>query len=196
MRSSRPADVASERARRVPLRLALCALAPTVALTLAASVFPALFVALRRDPAALMQGEIWRLVTPVLIQAELLDGGWQQTLGVWLLVAAVLIVAERTIGVKRALTLYVVGAVTGHAIGHLWQPYGAGCSVAGCGVLGGLAAWLVHARLVQVRLGAAFWLVAGVVATALRDIHGPPLAAGALAGVVLLRSLPLPRALA
>jgi len=196
VRSSGPADVARQRVRRVPLRLALCALAPTVALTLAASVYPALFVVLRRDPVALARGEIWRLATPALIQADLLDGRWLQTGAVWLLVAVVLSVAQRALGVKRALLLYVLGALVGHAIGHLWQPYGAGCSVAGCGVLGGLAVWLVRARVVQVRIGAAFWLVAGVVATGLRDIHGPPLVVGALAGVFLVRSVPLPRALA
>jgi rhomboid protease GluP len=114
---------------------------------------------------------------------------------VWLLVAVVLSAGERSIGVKRALALYLVGALAGHGIGHVWQPYGAGCSVAGCGVLGALAVWLVRARLVQVQIGAAFWLGAGVVATALRDIHGPPLLAGALAGLFLVRSVPLPRAL-
>jgi hypothetical protein len=36
-------------------------------------------------------------------------------------------------------------------------------------------------------------LAMAIVGTLLEDIHGPPLLAGALAGLWLLRSVPLPR---
>lgn len=172
---------------------AILALSPTLVLTVAASLYPPVLDVLRRDPRALADGELWRLLSPVLVQADILraDGGWRAS-AVLVLVAAILIIAERAIGTGKTLALYGVGALVGHAIGELWQPYGAGCSVAGCGVLGGIAVWLLRARPPGVKIGATAWLAFAVVATGLEDIHGPPLLAGALVGAWLLRAVPLP----
>jgi hypothetical protein len=163
------------------------ALSPTVVLTLVASFVPAVFTTLRRDPSALADGEVWRLLSPVLVQADaLVDGGGWRTIAVFALVAAILGVGERMFGAARSLVLYAVGALVGHGVGELWQPYSAGCSVAGCGVLGGVAVWLLGARPVQLKLGAAMVLAMAVVGTLLRDIHGPPVLAGAALGAWLI----------
>jgi hypothetical protein len=170
-------------------RLPLLVLSPTIVLTLVARVYPAVFTSLRRDPSALAHGEVWRVLSPVLVQADILQpGGWWRTIAVFALVAATLAVAQRTFGSVHALILYGVGAVVGHGIGQLWQPYGSGCSVAGCGALGGVAVWLLRARQPQPKLGAAIVLALALVGTLLEDIHGPPILAGAALGAWLSRS--------
>jgi rhomboid protease GluP len=167
-------------------RLPLLALSPTVVLTLVATFDPAVFTSLRRDPSALAEGEVWRLLSPLLVQADALaDGGGWRTIAVFALVAAILGVGERTFGAARALVLYLVGALVGHGVGELWQPYSAGCSVAGCGLLGGVAVWLLGAQSFQLKLGAAMVLTMAVVGTLLEDIHGPPVLAGAALGAWL-----------
>jgi rhomboid protease GluP len=177
--------------RRLPLHLLV--LAPTLVLTVAASWYPALFISLRRDPQALLRGELWRLLSPVPIQADALrDGGWWRVVLVLLMVGIVILVGEQAFGAGRCLLLYGLGALVGHGVGALWDPYGAGCSVAGCGILGGIAGWLLRAQPLRVKVGAVFWLTLGGVATLLHDIHGPPLLVGGLAAVWLARSVPLP----
>ena len=168
---------------------ALLVLSPTLLLTAWATVEPALFSALRRDPEALAAGQLWRLLSPVLVQADALQpGGWWRTLAVWLLVAAALVASERAFGAGRTLGLYALGALVGHAVGERWQPYGSGCSVAGCAVLGALALRLLQrAPVPQLKLGALIVLALGAVGTLWRDIHGPPLLLGALAGWWLAR---------
>jgi hypothetical protein len=165
-------------------------------LTVVARFYPALFSGLRRDPYALTHGEVWRLFSPVLIQADVLQpDGWWRAIAVLVSVAAILGFAERTFGTGRSLVLYGIGALVGHGVGELWQPYGSGCSVAGCGVLGGIAVWLLRSKPPQVKVAALSWLAFAVVATVLEDIHGPPLLAGAVAGFWILRSVALPRRL-
>lgn len=180
--------------RPPPLHLLL--LTPTVSMTLAAGQHPLLLTSLRRDPQALLDGELWRLLSPVLIQADALDeGGWWRLILIPGMVAIVIVVGQRAFGAGRCSLLYALGAIVGHGVGALWAPYGAGCSVAGCGVLGGVAGWLLRARPLRVKLGAAFWLAVGAIATLLRDLHGPALLAGALAALWLARPVPLPDAL-
>jgi membrane associated rhomboid family serine protease len=96
--------------------------------------YPALETNLRRDPALIRAGEWWRLVTSLVVQ----DGGVLGTvsnLG-FLLVLGVL--AERVIGGRRLLALYLAGAVFGQAAGMLFDTVGAGNSIALCGLAGGL----------------------------------------------------------
>jgi hypothetical protein len=168
----------------------LLVLSPTLVLTGWAAREPAVFLALRRDPEAVAAGQLWRLLSPVLVQADALQpGGWWRTGAVWLLVAAALVAGERVWGTWPTLGLYVLGALAGHGVGQLWQPYGAGCSVAGCGVLGALALRILQrARVLQLKLGASLVLALGVATTLGRDIHGPPLLLGALLGLWCARS--------
>lgn len=177
--------------------LPILMLSPTLVLTGVAKLHPAVFHCLRRDPVALQRGELWRLISPLLIQADFLrgDGEWV-TLAVFVLAAAILAVAERAFGVRRTLLLYGVGALVGHTVGELWQPYSSGCSVAACGVLGALVAWLSRGKPVQARIGAGLVLALALLATIFRDIHGPALLAGALLGAWVTRSVPLPGKLA
>jgi hypothetical protein len=64
--------------------------------------------------------------------------------------------------------------------------------VAGCGLLGGIVVWQLRGGGPARMCGwAVAWLGGGLVLTALRDIHGPAILAGALVGAVILRSSPL-----
>jgi hypothetical protein len=137
------------RLKKEPLVAPALMLSPTVLLTVLGAHHPALFLALRRDPAALKAGQWWRVISPVLIQP---DPFWA-TLSLFLLMAIVGGLAVQLFGWRRSLLLYLVGALVGHAVGELWQPYRAGCSVAGCGLVGGLIVRMILRGPVQPEAG-------------------------------------------
>jgi rhomboid protease GluP len=146
-------------------------------------VFPALLDALARTPAAL-SGDWWRFLTPILINR----GGAREIAFNLVSLAIVGVLAERCWGPRRWLVFYLVGGLVGQCAGLAWKPYGAGCSVAVCGLLGGLAAWLLlRVRTWQARMGCAVIVVGALALVVVRDLHGPPLLAGAALGAVLLR---------
>jgi hypothetical protein len=185
-----PAPVASlergvdPRPRRWPIAT-MSVLAVTVVVTLLQFPFPAVRLALWRDPHALTAGQVWRLVTPLLVQYD----AWWQIVAVFALIAGVGTVAERLYGPGRWLLLYLGGGVLGHAVGFAWQPYDAGASVAVAGLLGAVCAWLLSPagpRLARVRVWGVVWPLAGLVLTAKQDIHGPPLLLGFALGTLLL----------
>jgi rhomboid protease GluP len=148
-----------------------------------------LWLAVRRDPEALVAGQWWRLVSPVLVQPD----PWAVVLALGLLAAAVGTVAERVFGTQRWVLLWVLGALAGHGIGELWQPWSSGISVAFCGPLGALAVWAAVCRVRGV--GPAPPLVVlpvvvvagGLLLTVLHGIHGPAILAGVVAGALLIR---------
>lgn len=145
--------------------------------------FPSLVVTLERAPGMLASGQWWRCITPVLINPE----GWSQ-IGFNLSgIAIVGFLVERMFGSARWLIFYLTGALVGELAGSVWKPVGAGSSVAICGLLGGLAAWLLWRRHpLQSRFGGAIILAGALVLTGMRDLHGPPLLAGAFAAAVML----------
>jgi membrane associated rhomboid family serine protease len=147
-----------------------------------------LFLAVRRDPEALMAGQVWRLVSPVLVQPD----PWSMVIGLGVIAGLVGVVAERTFGTGRFLALFALGALAGHSIGELWQPYSGGISVAFCGPLGALAVYVLMARIRRFYLAAAVVLVGAVVLSAITDIHGPPILVGAVAGFFLRPRPPRP----
>jgi hypothetical protein len=66
-------------------------------------------------------------------------------------------------------------------------PTAAGASIAGAGLLGGLAFWLIaRNRTPQGRVGGALILAGAMVLVFFKNIHGPPLIAGTcIAGIQL-----------
>jgi membrane associated rhomboid family serine protease len=103
--------------------------------------FPAVRLVLWRDPAALAAGQWWRLVTALFVQYD----PWWQIVIVLTLIAGIGAVTERVFGPGRWLLLFVGCGVVGQAFGFRWQPYDAGASVAGVGLLGAVCAWLLSA---------------------------------------------------
>jgi rhomboid protease GluP len=134
----------------------------------------------RRNREALWAGEWWRMVTPLLVQAN----GWTQCLvnGVGALVFCP--VAEKFYG-KKLLALYFVSGVVGEVYGYAWNPNGAGSSVGIAGVIGGLFAYcLLNGRMIS-RVASVFAIcgIWGAIALCFQqDIHGPPILVGALLG--------------
>jgi hypothetical protein len=106
-------------------------------------------------PAALAAGQWWRLVTALFVQYD----PWWQIVIVFALIAGIGAIAERLFGPGRWLLLYVGCGVVGQAFGFRWQPYDAGASVAGAGLLGwgqanppaGLRDWLAVAGIAATR---------------------------------------------
>ncbi len=161
----------------------------TGAVTAAQFVRPELVDALRRDPDRLADGEWWRAVTPLLVQVP----AWQTCVTVPG-VLALGIPVERIHGSRATVALYVLPGLVGEAVGYLWQPHGAGNSVADVGLAGSLVAWLFLEAgrrdwppqlLRRVRVWGGAVLAGAAVDTVFRDVHGLPLLAGAAVGAAL-----------
>jgi hypothetical protein len=95
------------------------------------------FDALRRDPTELGHGQLWRLLTPVLVQS---DHSLLAIIGVFVLCAVIGVAGEWLLPRSEWLLLYLLGALAGHGIGETFQPHQSGASVAFAGILGGLGA--------------------------------------------------------
>ncbi|MCX3062454.1 rhomboid family intramembrane serine protease [Streptomyces beihaiensis] len=185
-----PTTAAARTGRRVPVATAAVLLV-TGATTAAQFAFPGVLDALRRDPDALAGGEWWRALSPLLVQSP----PWQAAVTVPA-IAALGVPVERIFGSRAMLALYLVPGAVGEALGYLWQPHGAGNSVADLGLAGALVAWLFLAAgergwpaplLNRVRIWGGAVLAGAVVDTVFRDVHGLPTFVGAGIGAALLR---------
>lgn len=172
------------RKRAFPI-VTLTVLAGTAVVTGLQLIFPEVLNALRRNPGALSAGEWWRLITPIFVQAY----GWPQIMFNFTGIALVGPVVERIFGSRRWLILYFVPALAGEIAGYAWSPYGAGSSLALAGLVGSLFAWLLwpNRQLPGVtNLLGALGLTGAVALALLRDIHGPPVIAGACLAALML----------
>ncbi len=172
--------------RRVPVALpGLLGLA-VLGTVLADTALPALLGALRRDPDGLRHGEVWRLVTPLLVQ----PGALAVVVAVFVLVALVSWPAERWFGSSRMAVLYLGGGIAAEIAGAWWDPHGAGVAAAGCGVLGGFAAWWLRMRRSGPVSAGGWVLVVAVFLLLAHNILGVALLTGGLLGAVVLRGVP------
>ncbi|MFJ6665642.1 rhomboid family intramembrane serine protease [Streptomyces sp. NPDC091383] len=110
-------------------------------------------------------------------------------------IAALGIPAGRIFGAKGMLAPYLVPAAVGEGLGYVWQPHGAGNSIAVLGPAGGLVSWLFPAArernwprplLNRLRIRGAAMLAGAVADTAVHDVHGLPTLTGAAIGAGLL----------
>ncbi len=148
---------------------------------------PDVLAALRRDPAALPAGEWWRIASPLLV----LDGNtWIHfaTDAVGLLLVGS--VVERRLGRLRWFALFMAGAIAGEIAGYVWDPTGAGASIALMGLVGGLVVTQALDR--HVRLAASIFtigmvgILGTVAALAKRDAIAT---AGVVVGVIVVSVL-------
>ena len=171
------------------------AMAILVASLLAQTIDPELLDALRRDPAALADGQWWRVATPLLVQ----EAGPLSALILIIFLGWLGTTLEPVIGSLAVAALLLVGAVTGELGGYAWHPFGAGSSVAIAGLVGALPILFaeranplgIEPRARRLALvGAGAILFGAVALCAVADLHGPPILAGALTYLGLRRLHP------
>lgn len=146
-------------------------------------LLPSFSDALARDPD-FAHGQVWRIITPILVNPE----GIRQLIvnGIGLLLLGP--IAERIYRPARWAALYLTGGLVGEVYSYATHNYSAGSSVAIAGLLGGIAAWLVSGAAevpLPARVAASFALVGGVALAVLGDNHGTSILAGAALGAGL-----------
>lgn len=149
--------------------------------------YPQVLTSLERSPSALAQHEYWRLISPLVVHAE----GWPQIAFNFTAILIVGTIVERMLGPWRWLLVYFTCGFIGEIAGYAWKPHGAGASVAGAGLLGALGVWLLYLgarKKLRAYFGGAFILVGALALTGMRDLHGPPILAGAALGFFFLRT--------
>ena len=138
--------------------------------------FPILLTSLRRSPDEIANHEYWRLLTSLFVH----NGGWRQIAFNFVSIAIVGTIVERIFGTGRWLVLYFTGGFIGQIAGLYWKPLGAGASVAGAGLLGSLAMWMIWHPLWRTRVGGAVIILGACALIYFHDLHGPPLLVGSL----------------
>ncbi len=134
---------------------------------------------------AIKHHQWWRLVTPLFVHPE----GWRQIAFNFSSILVLGLLMEPVLGRWRWLVLYFASGFTGEIAGYLWQPVGGGASVAGAGLLGAVAFWLIlENRSTQAAIGGAAILLGGTILIIIRDIHGPPIIVGAFLAWALLKT--------
>ncbi len=167
--------------RPFPLLTAI-ALAATLVGTITRLFGSGVFNALRREPTRLAQGQLWRLLSPVLVQG---DHSLLAIIGVFALCAAIGVAGEWLLPKGEWLALYLAGALAGHGIGEAFQPHQSGMSVAFAGIPGGIGARVLLDRDPRLRLWRirfATLVPLAILDTTLRDIHGVPFLTGLAIG--------------
>ena len=163
--------------------LTATALGATIAGTCTRLWATGVFDALRRNPSGLAHGQLWRLVSPVLVQG---DPSVISIIAVFMTCAAVGVLGEALLSRRAWISLYVLGVLVGHGIGEVFQPHQSGTSVAFAAILGGIAARVLRdARYRFWRWRVCVLIPLAVLDTVVRDIHGLPFLAGLLAGLLI-----------
>ena len=169
-------------AARVSVRFSTATWATCVivaALFAAQLAVPSLLPLLARDPSMWQGGQLWRAISALFVQ----DYG---VVGALVNLAALLIVgsmAEKRLGSVIWLVVYFGGGVVTEFLALMWQPHGAGNSIACFALAGALTLRAIERTPGVMQL---FVCIAGMTAAValllLRDIHG----LGYWAGIVCL----------
>jgi membrane associated rhomboid family serine protease len=175
--SSKPG---TSRFPRITLTLFLAVAIPTTI----QFIFPALLPLFQRDTTRFMNGEWWRLITPLFFQDGGIGGAISNLVGLLLIG----FVAEQLWDRRDMLLIFFLGAIVGELIGFVWQPIGAGNSVANFSLAASVAAICLLRRPPRpVQVAALVALCADVLLVLLQDIHGPAALAGAILALVLVQ---------
>jgi rhomboid protease GluP len=145
------------------------------------SVVPSLFSSLERDRTAIGDGEVWRLVTSLVVQ----DGGLAGSVFNLASLAIVGVIAERVWGAKRWAAIALASGVAAQLWGLVVQPVGAGNSVAVFGLAASVAAVAVMSGNRTTRIPATASLLVAAALLVAGDIHGGAAAVGTAVGLIL-----------
>jgi membrane associated rhomboid family serine protease len=102
---------------------------------------PGMLEGWQRAPQGL-HGDWWRTFTALLVQ----DGGVAGTISNLAFLLVLGAMAEQVLGPGRWLACYLGAGLVGELAGYVWQPRGAGNSVAICGLAGALTVALLEGR--------------------------------------------------
>lgn len=134
--------------------------------------------------------EWWRLLTPLLVHAD----GWKQIAFNFPAILIVGTLVERVVGFWQLVLVYLISGIVGEIAGLAWEPFGAGASVAGAGLLGALALLLAaRNKSFPAVFGAIVILGGATILTIAKDIHGPPILVGALLTALSVKRVASPR---
>lgn len=160
---------------RVTATLAVVVTVPSVV----GLLVPEVLHALERDASRIADGQVWRLLTALVQQ----DGGLFGLVGNVVALLVVGSVAELLLSGGRTALVFVGVGVLAQLPALVWQPVGAGNSVANFGLAGAVALLVLLdlRRPGAVTVAAALTLLAGVGLTAVADVHGPAVLLGAAA---------------
>jgi hypothetical protein len=151
-RSTTEVDVALllESRRQFPVVTAACTGIAAVTAVLQYTV-PAMIPAFERAPGqALLPGQWWRLVTPLLVQTL----GWYQVVANLVALALIGVIAELLLGRMRWAILFAAGTLGGQTDAYLSGEPGGGDSIAICGLAGGVAIALLARPSFETRFAA------------------------------------------
>jgi len=146
--------------------------------------FPELLDWLRRDADLILHhGEIWRLLTAVLVQGGSYGGI------VFNLVALALLapITGQLYGARRMLLLFLVGTLSGELAALFISPVGAGNSVGNFGLAAGIIVATLWRSSLLMRVSAGLIALTCCVAFSWLDIHAFAFAGCALFAIWLFR---------
>lgn len=148
------------------------------------TLVPSLLDHLERNRSAIGHGELWRLVTSLVVQ----DGGVGGTVSNLAYLAFVGAVAEQVWSRRRWSTIALGAGIGGELWGLVVQPVGGGNSVMHFGLAGSLAVAALQRGPAGPRAIAAVSLLGAAVLLVSGDIHGGAATIGAALAVLLIRS--------
>jgi membrane associated rhomboid family serine protease len=148
------------------------------------TVAPSLLQGLERNWTLIGQGQVWRLLTSLVVQ----DGGIAGAIFNLVALAMIGFAAEKAWGAKRWIVIAVTGALGAQLWGKVVQPIGGGNSVMVFSLAASIAVLAVLRGAAVQRILGLISLVGAVVLLIIGDIHGAAAAIGAVLGAVFATS--------
>jgi membrane associated rhomboid family serine protease len=148
------------------------------------TVAPWLLDQLERNWTLIGRGQIWRLLTSLVVQ----DGGLAGAIVNLIALAAIGVAAEQVWGAKRWAAIALAAGLGAQFWGIIVQPVGAGNSVAVFGLAASMAVLAVLRGVGIQRVVGLVSLVGAAVLLVIGDVHGGAATIGAVLGLVFARA--------
>ena len=147
------------------------------------TVAPGLLGSLQRDWTLIGRGQLWRLLTALVVQ----DGGIVGTIFNLVALVAIGVVAEQVWGAKRWTVIALAAGLGAQFWGKIVQPVGAGNSVVVFGLAASVAVLALRQGVGVQRLVGLLSLLGAAVLLIIGDIHGGAATIGALVALTFSR---------
>jgi rhomboid protease GluP len=139
--------------------------------------FPQLLLVFERNTVDIEARQWWRVVTALFFQ----DGGWVGAVSNIFFLGLIGFVAEQLIKKWQWLVLYFVTGIATEGVAMVWQPIGAGNSIAVFGLAAGICAYvLLVSRTFTVRALVFISVLSALFLFTRADIHGAAFCIGAI----------------